>query len=238
MTTNQQYTWLITGCSRGIGLELTKRLLESPENFVIATARYPSKATALQALAQSARGTTKVLKLDVDDEDAIVSSVEEVKAILGDRGLDYLVNNAAVNQAIDTPFTMKVQGWTNVFKTNVAAPALMAQVYLPLIEKSTKKTIVNVSSSLGSFVSPSGARWASYSVTKAALNMLTHKQSKERPDLMIVCLNPGWVQTDMGTADAPLTLDGSVPHIVRTLTSLRPEDNGRLIDYRHEILSW
>ncbi len=37
-----------------------------------------------------------MLKLDVDDEDAIVSSVEEVKAILGDRGLDYLVNNAAV----------------------------------------------------------------------------------------------------------------------------------------------
>lgn len=78
---------------------------------------------------------------------------------------------------------------------------------------------------------------------------------------MIVCLNPGWIKTgayfssirdtasdsgthlprrraDMGTEDAPLTLDDSVPHIVRTLTSLRPEDNGRLLNYRHEILPW
>ncbi|KAI0715864.1 C-factor [Cerioporus squamosus] len=240
MTAHSQYTWLITGCSRGIGLELTKRLVESPdsEHFVIATARNPEKATVLQALMESAKGALAIIKLDVNDTDAIVRSVEEVKGILGNRGLDYLVNNAAINQEIDTPFTMKVSGWTNVFNTNVAAPALMAQVYLPLIEKSTKKTIVNVSSSLGTFCSPSAERWASYSVTKAALNMLTHKQAKERPDLMIVCLNPGWIKTDMGTEDAPLTLDDSVPGIVQTLTSLRPEDNGRLVDYRHEILPW
>ena len=77
-------------------MDLTRRLLESSENFVIATARDPAKAIALQALKQSAKCTLAVIKLDVDDTDAIVRSVEEVKAILGDRGLDYLVNNAAV----------------------------------------------------------------------------------------------------------------------------------------------
>ncbi|RPD60394.1 C-factor [Lentinus tigrinus ALCF2SS1-7] len=238
MTTDRQYTWLITGCSRGIGLDLTKRLLESSENFIIAAVRNPEKATALQALTLSGKGTLIVIKLDVDNADAIIRSVEEVKAILGDRGLDYLINNAAVNQEIDKPFTMKIDGWTNVFRTNVVAPALMAQVYLPLVERSTKKTIVNVSSSLASFGVAHDERWASYSVTKAALDMLTHKQHKERPDLMIICLNPGWVKTDMGTQDAFLTLDESVPGIVQTLTSLRPEDNGRLVDYRHEILPW
>ena len=79
---------------------------------------------------------------------------------------------------------------------------------------------------------------------------------------MIVAITPGWVKTgayyfqlhdvagalqcmktdfshaDMGTEDASLTLDESVPRIVHTLTSLKPEDNGRLIDYRHEILPW
>ena len=67
---------------------------------------------------------------------------------------------------------MNIAGWADVFRTNVAAPALMAQVYLPLVEKSTKKTIVNVSSALGSFGVEHDDRWASYSVTKAALDML------------------------------------------------------------------
>ena len=67
---------------------------------------------------------------------------------------------------------MNIDGWGKVFKTNVAAPALMAQVYLPLVEMSEKKTIVNVSSSLGAFGYGYGETWASYAITKTALNML------------------------------------------------------------------
>ncbi len=87
---------LTARCSRGIGLELTRQLLESPANFIIATARDPTKATALQGLKETARGTLRVIQLDVDDEHGIERSYDEVVSILGDRGLDYLVNNAAV----------------------------------------------------------------------------------------------------------------------------------------------
>ncbi|KAI0715865.1 C-factor [Cerioporus squamosus] len=227
MAITHQYTWLITGCSRGIGLELAKQLLESPSNFIIGTARDPAKATALQSLKDTARGTLEVIQLDVDDTNGIERSVEVVKAILGDRGLDYLVNNAAINQKIDTAFTMNVDGWTQVFKTNVAAPALIAQLYLPLVEKSEKKTIVNVSSSLGAFGYGYGETWAS-----------TYKQKAERPDLMVICLCPGWVKTDMGGEEAPLTLTESVTAIAKVITSLKPEDSGRLINFRHEVVPW
>ncbi|KAH9887891.1 NAD-P-binding protein [Cubamyces lactineus] len=233
-----QYTWLITGCSRGIGLGLTEQLLRDPANFIIATCRTPEKATALKALKDTAKGTLHIVKLDVDDLEGLKNSVNEVSQILGDKGLDYLVNNAAVNQKIDTAFTMDVEGWGAVFKTNVIAPALLAQVYLPLIEKSTKKTIINVSSSLGAFGYGYGELWASYAITKTGLNMLTYKQRAERPDLMVVCLCPGWVKTDMGTDDAPLELEESVSAVAKVLTSLTPEDNGRLINYRHEIVPW
>ncbi|CDO74375.1 hypothetical protein BN946_scf184956.g4 [Trametes cinnabarina] len=229
-----QYTWLITGCSRGIGLGLTKKLLEDPANFVIATCRNPEKATALEALKDGANGTLHIVKLDVDDLDGIRQSVNEVAQILGGRGLDYLVNNAAVNQKIDTAFSMDVEGWGAVFKTNVVAPALLGQVYLPLIEKSNKKTIVNVSSSLGAFGYGYGELWASYAITKTGLNMLR----AERPDLMVVCLCPGWVKTDLGTDDAPLDLEESVSAIAKVLTSLKPEDNGRLVNYKHEMVPW
>ncbi|RDX45928.1 C-factor [Lentinus brumalis] len=238
MAITHQYTWLITGCSRGIGLELAKQLLDSPSNFIIGTVRDPAKATALQALKDTARGTLEVIQLDVDDTNGIERSVEEVTAILGDRGLDYLVNNAAINQKIDTAFTMNIDGWAQVFKTNVAAPALIAQLYLPLVEKSEKKTIVNVSSSLGAFGYGYGETWASYAITKTALNMLTYKQKAERPDLMVICLCPGWVKTDMGGDDAPLTLTESVTAVAKVITSLKPEDSGRLINLRHEIVPW
>ncbi|KAI0653042.1 NAD-P-binding protein [Cubamyces menziesii] len=238
MTIVDQYTWLITGCSRGIGLGLTEQLLQDPANFIIATCRTPEKATALKALKDTAKGTLHIVKLDVDDLEGLKNSINEVSQILGDKGLDYLVNNAAVNQKIDTAFTMDVEGWGAVFKTNVVAPALLAQVYLPLIEKSTKKTIINVSSSLGAFGYGYGELWASYAITKTGLNMLTYKQRAERPDLMVVCLCPGWVKTDMGTDEAPLELEESVTAVAKVLTSLKPEDNGRLINYRHEIVPW
>ncbi len=67
---------------------------------------------------------------------------------------------------------MNIDGWGAVFKTNVAAPARMAQVYLPLIEKSEKKTLINISSSIGAFGYGYGELWTSYGITKTALNML------------------------------------------------------------------
>ena len=82
--------------SRGIGLELVRQILAVPSNFVIATCRTPDKATALHALKESAKGTLHVLPLDTSDKastDAVVKPVEE---LLGSRGLDYLINNAAM----------------------------------------------------------------------------------------------------------------------------------------------
>ena len=58
------------------------------------------------------------------------------------------------------------------FLTNVVGPAYIAQAFLPLVEKSTKKTIVNVSSSGGSIASDLGPTAVAYSVSKAAMNML------------------------------------------------------------------
>ena len=58
------------------------------------------------------------------------------------------------------------------FVTNVAGPVIVSQTFLPLIEKSARKTIVNVSSLLGSIGAGLDVRYSSYSVTKTALNML------------------------------------------------------------------
>ena len=58
------------------------------------------------------------------------------------------------------------------FLTNVAGPALVSQIFLPLVEKSVRKTVVNVTSLLASIGSKLDVRYSSYSITKTALNML------------------------------------------------------------------
>lgn len=59
-----------------------------------------------------------------------------------------------------------------MLQTNVAAPALLATLFLPLLEKGRKKTIVNVSSGMGSLTQDHGSSMTTYCISKAALNML------------------------------------------------------------------
>lgn len=73
-----------------------KQLVASPTNIVIATCRSPATASDLDSLVVDAKGTLHILKLDTSSIEAIESIVQPVQAIVGDRGLDYLINNAAV----------------------------------------------------------------------------------------------------------------------------------------------
>lgn len=86
--------------NRGIGFELVKQLLDTPSNLVVATCRNPDKATALSDLKTSAKGTLRIIRLDVADFVNVRASAKEVETILGDIGLDYLVNNAGIVRTI------------------------------------------------------------------------------------------------------------------------------------------
>ncbi len=92
--------------SRGIGLELTKQLLQSPSNVVLATCRNPSKADALQALTASSGGRLHVLPLDVNDADSIKSAAQAAEKIVGDKGIDYLINNAGIVSPHRSPLSL------------------------------------------------------------------------------------------------------------------------------------
>lgn len=90
--------------NRGIGLELTKQLLESSSNTIIAASRNPSQATALKALSDSAKGRVHLITLDISNKASVQASVTETEAILKDRGVDYLINNAGIVSHCITPF--------------------------------------------------------------------------------------------------------------------------------------
>ena len=77
---------------------MTRQLLQSPTNTVLAACRTPSKAVALQALAKEAAGTLHVLKLDADSPESIRASADEAAKIIGNTGIDYIINNAGVRE--------------------------------------------------------------------------------------------------------------------------------------------
>ncbi|TBU60848.1 NAD(P)-binding protein [Dichomitus squalens] len=226
-------TWLITGANRGIGLELTRQLLTIPTNIVVATCRNPNGATELRALKDVAQGTLHIVLIDVSSEGSIKNSVSTVQTALGEGGIDVLCNNAAIIERDDAPSNVNPEVFLPTMQVNVVGPMLLYQVYLPLLEKGKKKTVINVSSTLASIGLNHGVKSTSYSISKAALNMLTYKMTKDRPEFIAIALDPGWVKTDMGGEGAQLETEFCVSHLIKLITSLKNEDSGIPCDPHH-----
>ncbi|EIW54617.1 NAD-P-binding protein [Trametes versicolor FP-101664 SS1] len=243
-STTTQTSWFITGTSRGIGLELVRQLVQSPSNLVVATCRNPEKATALAALKSDAKGTLHIIPLDVSSFDDVRALPKQLEPILGETGLDYLVNNAAM-AVWDTAFTMDPDALLATIRTNTAAPALISQVVLPFLERGRAKKILHITSTGGSIGSVDSDRMqdqyrkvTSYAMSKTALNMLAYKQKVERPDLVVITMCPGWVKTDMGGSDAALQPEESISGILKVITSATSADSGKYLSYNGDEIPW
>jgi NAD(P)-dependent dehydrogenase (short-subunit alcohol dehydrogenase family) len=89
-------SYLVTGCSRGIGLELTRQLVNSKADTIIfATARSCNNPKFQELLGQHQERIVYV-PLDVTDQVSIKNAVDIVTSKLDGRGLDVLINNAGV----------------------------------------------------------------------------------------------------------------------------------------------
>jgi len=233
-----KFTWFITGTSRGIGLQFVKQLTAEAENVVIASCRNPETATELQALVNGAKGKLHILKLEVTDEEAVKAAAQETSKIVGANGLDYLLNNAAINPGMDTAFEFDSLDITNAFKHNVVAPAVIGKHFLPLLEKGRRKVIMNMTSGLGSIGLNLGPKCSSYSISKDAVNMLTYKQSAARPDIIAFVVDPGWVKTKMGGDGAFLEPHESVTPFIDLLKKATHKESGKFFSYDGTEKPW
>ncbi len=157
-------TVFITGASTGIG-RATALYLDRRGFDVFATVRREEDASALAA---EASPKLRTLFLDVTDLDSIQKAVADVEAVVGEAGLDGLVNNAGVVEPGPLEF-IPLDSLRRQLEVNVTGQLAVTQAFLPLLRRATGR-IVYMGSVGGLNVLPfAGA----YSASKFALEALT-----------------------------------------------------------------
>ncbi|HEY0279936.1 MAG TPA: oxidoreductase [Solirubrobacterales bacterium] len=181
-------TWLITGCSSGLGAALAEAVLEHGDKLV-ATAR---DRTRVEHLEHSRPDAALALSLDVTDRAQVVEAIRAAEDRFG--RIDVLVNNAGYGYraAVEEGEDEDVR---RLFATNFFGAVAMIQAVLPGMRARRAGKIDDISS-IGARVSPPGSGF--YSATKAALEAMTASLRKEVEPLGITAMvvEPGAFRTD------------------------------------------
>jgi NAD(P)-dependent dehydrogenase (short-subunit alcohol dehydrogenase family) len=224
-------TVMITGAARGLGLEFTK-LYAARGWKVLACARKPDGL-------KGAKGDVRHHPLEVTDYKAVKALAQKLEG----EAIDILICNAGVGGSRGSPGQAlgafdPAEG-RRIFEINVVAPLMMAEAFAGHVARSQQKKMIAITSILGSLANNDGGRYF-YRASKAALNMEWNCLSMDLAAKGVTCvaLHPGWVQTDMGGSGAPLTIDQSVPAMVKTIDGFTTKHNGRYIQYDGTELAW
>ena len=240
-------TALVTGANRGIGLEFVRQLLARGDH-VVAACRLPGKAAALNSLAGEHPGRLHVLPLDVADAKSRTRLAHELPLVLGEREdgtpgtLDLLVNNAGVLHSGERFGHVEQALLEDSLRINAIGPFLLAQALAPLLRDaaSSRTVIANISSQLGSIANTTRFGTPSYDISKAAQNMgsvLLARALAER-GIVVLALHPGWVQTEMGGAQAQVAPADAVAGLLRVIDNATQAQSGGFLDWRGEPLPW
>jgi len=212
-------TILILGASRGIGLEFTRQYLEAGER-VIATAR---DAAGMQRLTDMG---AQALKLDVSNPASISGLSWQLDGEKIDIAL-YVAGVYTTGGALSPPTQ---QQFDQVMHTNVLGAMQAIPQVAPWVEEA-KGVFAFITSGMGQISTVESSFGWTYRVSKAALNMAAVAAQPDYPKATFIALCPGWVQTDMGGAGAPLTVEASVGSMRQTLSAITPKDKSKFLHH-------
>ena len=227
--------YVITGASRGIGLEFVHQLLQRGDT-VDAGVRSPEGARRLEPLLREAGNRLRIHALDVESDASIRAFAADVCAA----PVDVLINNAGVFGMWCALTEVDYGDMARTFAINALGPLRVTTALLPALRRGALRKVAHVSSRMGSVTDNTEGGAYAYRMSKAALNMgvRTLANDLRAEGFTTVLLHPGWVQTDMGGPQAPLPASDSVRGMLRIVDGMGAEQTGRFFDYQGAEVPW
>jgi NAD(P)-dependent dehydrogenase (short-subunit alcohol dehydrogenase family) len=221
---------LITGAARGIGRALAERAANDGIEVIALMRERPAGALPYAVFDG----------VDVTDSDALARTA----AAIAGRHVDLVVNNAGIiGPTRQSTLDMDFDGFVRTLAVNAIAPLRVAQAFLPNLraarDRSGLARIVTISSAMGRMSYAKSDRIA-YRASKAAVNKVMQGLATDlEPESIAVRLvHPGWVRTDMGGADADISVEESVAGLHERLWEFGMEATGSFVDYKGETIPW
>jgi len=223
-------TVFITGANRGIGLEFARQY--AAEGWrVIGTARQPDQAKELEEL----DGDVTVRALDLDADFFEINW----NGAVGNEPIDVFIANAGTWGPREIATVDHGAEWVNTFAVNTVAPLVLAKAALPLVA-ATRGKLIAITSKMGSIADNGSGGYIAYRSSKAALNAAWRSLAIDvaPQGVKAAVIHPGWVQTRMGGANAPLTPERSVSGMRRVIDGLAPEGSGGFYNFDGATIPW
>ena len=227
-------TILLIGASRGLGLAMADIFLKKGWH-VVGTVRGNAR-TPLHDLADGHPGRLDIEAVDICEPDQIAALL----ARLDGRMFDILFVNAGTTNRDPTQTIGEVStdDFVHVMLTNTLGPMRVVDTLESLVP--ADGIVAVMSSGQGSVGNNEGGQREVYRASKAALNMCMRSFAARHAGASrtMLAMAPGWVRTDLGGTEAPLTIEDSVPSLVEVVLSQRGTPGLRYLDYRGRTVPW
>jgi NAD(P)-dependent dehydrogenase (short-subunit alcohol dehydrogenase family) len=222
---------LITGAGKGLGFELARQY--AAEGWHVFTSVLDAnEQERVRALGEHVRtfvaDTTKR------------ATLARMAADLQGTPIDVLICNAGIYGPVGQAFgETDYAAWEQVLRVNVLGSTATIEALIANVEASSRKLIVVMSSRLGSIAWNDGSD-PIYRSSKAALNQVVKTLSVDLVGrgVTIVAVSPGWVRTDMGGPDAPLSPEVSINGVRKVIAGLTSKDTGKYLAFDGTENAW